>query len=261
MNRELTSTHILSATDANHYHIGGQLKQKDGSCEYPSRYELGKTLYFVYNGSLRQFRIKNVIVFPLNCGIRCRNSLSIYSNIATLEVAGVGTLYVGNVVYGGRFDFQIYESVDDYKAGKEYKMKYTGTTNEFVEKLFGIKFDCRDNLCRWHWDGTCACLRRITETIPVCYLVQKDGISFHDNWSPKQLSGYATKEECEADNSVNVCCFDEEEPKTFKIRVYETFSRTIEVKAADYNQAAEEVKKILEKEPFSEGDSDGLCFD
>lgn len=264
MNKELTNEHILSATCLNHYHIGSDLQLCESYANYPSRDEYGKVLYLVYNGSLRQFRIKNVVVFPFNFGLKY-NSRSVYRNIATLEVAGVGTLYVGNVMYGGNFDFKIYESIDDYKSGKEYKMKYTSISKTNVEKRFGFQFVDIGIFTinvphRWHWNGTCACLCKINEQIPISYLVQKDGISFPDGWSPKQLSGYATKEECEADNSVNVCCFDEEEPKTFKIRVYETFSRVIEVKATDYNQAADEVRKILEKEPFGKEDSDGLGF-
>ena len=142
-------------------------------------------------------------------------------------------------------------------------MKYTRISKENCEKRFGVKFVhlnfLRNKvLQRWHWNGTSACLHTVTQNMPICYLVEKDGISFPDGWSPKELDGYSTKEECEADNKVSVCCFDE--PKKFRIRAYETFSRTFEVEAANYDAAVEKVRKELESFPFEEGDRDGLCF-
>lgn len=48
--------------------------------------------------------------------------------------------------------------------------------------------------------------------------------------------------------------------KKFKIRAYETFSRTFDIEACTYEEAIEKVKEELERFPFEEGDSDGLAF-
>lgn len=227
MNKELLEKDVISSGSFSVSRYQSAIKLEWGSScsiEYPSRKEFGKTLFLVYNGVLRQFRINEVIVFPFNWGIRIPDSRGIYCNVTVLEIAGVGTLNVGMNMYGGEFNFPVYESLEDYKNGKEYKMSYTRVSKECCEKRFGftlIKDDIltQGRLYRWFWNGTSAYKNKFCDSMPICYIVKKDGISLPDGWSPKELSGYATKEECEEDNTINICCFEDskvEEPKEKK---------------------------------------------
>lgn len=263
MNRELTSDHIIGTFSTEHYVNGSQLAFGENYANYPSRSEYGKVLFLVYKGSLRQFRIIDCTVFPFNYGIRAHDSRSIYRNVTTIEVAGIGKLYIGNKMYGGNFDFKIYESVEDYDNNKEYKMKYTSISKECCAKRFGVEFIhlsiLEDNVVRrWFWNGTSPELRPVYEQMPICYHVDKDGISFPDGWCQEDLDGYPTKEACRADNEVSVCCFDE--PKKFSIRAAETRSRTFEFYTGSYEEALALAKKELEANPLNEEDSDGLFF-
>lgn len=268
MEKELLSKDVICGNfSASRYHYGADINWcNDTSIVYPSRCEFGKTLYLVYNGVLRQFRIKEIVVFPFNWGIKIPYRLGNYNNVTILEVAGVGILNVGLIWYGGEFNCSIYESIEDYKNGKEYKMHYTRVSLEGCEKRFGIKFSPRDilgrrTLNRWYWSGTSAYLDKVCESIPICYLVEKDGIELPDGWSPLELTGYATKEECDADNSINICCFDEEEkPKKYTIKAEAVFSREIEVEASSYDEAVEKAKKELQREKFTEDDNNGTQF-
>lgn len=267
MERELLENDVICGNfTASRYQRGTKLEYGNDYNVYPSRSEFGKTLFIVYKGVLRQFRINEVVVFPFNWGIKKPNSMGIYANVTILEIAGVGTLNVGLNMYGGNFNCPIYESIEDYKNGKQYKMSYTRISKEGCEKRFGIKFVhesiLHDNvLRRWFWNGTSAYLAPIHESMPICYLVTKDGIKLPDGWSPKELSGYATKEECEKDNTINICCFDEEEaPKKFMVKTEAVFSRRIEVVATSYDEAVEKAKSELKKNPFSEDDNNGTQF-
>lgn len=268
MERELLEKDVIHGNfTSSRYQNGSDMQWgHDTSLEYPSRSEFGKTLFIVYNGVLRQFRIKEVVVFPFNWGIKRRDSMSLFNNVTILEVAGIGILNVGLYMYGGEFNCPIYASVEDYKNGKEYKMSYTRVKKENCEKRFGIKFVTlgilrEDYLRRWYWNGTSSYLGEIQESMPICYLVTKDGIELPDGWSPEELSGYATKEECEDDNSINICCFDEEEsPKKFTIKAEAVFTRRVEVEANSYKEAVEKAKAELKANPWEEGDNNGTQF-
>lgn len=268
MEKELSRKDVVCCEfSASRYRYGSDVNWcNDTSIVYPSRDEFGKTLYIVYNGVLRQFRIKEVVVFPFNWGIRIPDSRSNYDNVTILEVAGIGILNVGLVMYGGQFKCSVYESIEDYKNGNEYKMHYTRVSLDGCEKRFGIKFSPRDifgrrTLNRWYWNGTSSYLDVVRESIPTCYIITKEGIELPDGWSPKELSGYATKEECEADNTINVCCFEEEEDqKKYTIRAEAVFSREIEVEASNYDEAVEKAKAELQREKFTEDDNNGTQF-
>ncbi len=261
--KELLKEDILTAKCTNPFQNGYDLQFGIDYGIYPSHVEFDKVMYLVYDGSLRQFKIKKVTVFPFNYGIGVRNKRTIYKNITTIDVAGVGELNVGLYMYGGKFDCKIYGSVEDYKAGKEYMMKYDNISLDNCERLFGIKFVSlnflRNNVVhRWHWDGTSACLRRVTEDMPMCYILEKARCYFPEGWNQQELSGYSTKEECVDDNEISVVNFDE--PKTFKVNVSELRSRKVEIQANTFDEAVEKAKKLLETDPLNGGDSNGVEF-
>lgn len=259
---ELNPKHVLGTIIGSDFKEGNELFVSSDIPSHPDKSEFDVTRYLVYKGSLRQFRMKKCVVYPMNYGIREPGKRYIYRQIVELEIAGVGTLTVGGLY------FTIYESVEDYKNGKEYKLHFKRYSIGTLGKVLGVKFiqnSC--SICytggrydphRFFWNGTSVDCRVVKKLMPFSYQVTKDCISFY-GFEPDSLGGYPTKEDCERENVINVCCFDE--PKKFRIRAYETFSRTFEVEADSYESAESKVKKMLKEEPFSEGDSDGLCFD
>ncbi len=260
---ELNSKHVLGTITGSDFKVGNELFVSRDIPSHPDRSEYDVTRYLVYKGSLRQFRMKKCTVYPMNYGVREEGKMYIYRQIVELEIAGVGTLTVGGLY------FSIYESVEDYKNGKEYKLHFKHYSLETLGNVLGVKFiqnSC--SICynngrydpkRFFWNGTSVDCRTVTDLMPFSYEVTKNGISFHGFEPENSLDGYPTKEACESANTINVCCFDE--PKKFSIRAYETFSRTFEIEAANHEAAVEKVRKELESFPFEEGDSDGLCFD
>lgn len=248
MENELLEKDVIRGELTTNFHAMNDIAYDDvHSIEYPSISEFGKTLFLVYNGVLRQFRIKEVVVFPFNWGIKIRECLGNYTNVTTLEVAGVGMLKVGLYMYGGEFNFKIYESIDDYKSDKCYKMRYTSLSKENCGKRFGVTFSSRDifgknPLARWQWNGIRACSESTCELMPICYIVNERGFRFPGGWSPDKLSGYNTKEECEKDNIINICCFDGEGAE--KTEEKKTIRLSIEIEESDIDRIKSIAKVI-----------------
>lgn len=248
MENELLEKDVIRGELPLSYHAMNDIAYYDAcSIEHPSISEIGKTLFLVYNGVLRQFRIKEVVVFPFNWGIKRREACTNYHNVTTLEVAGVGMLKVGLYMYGGEFNCKIYESVDDYKSNKCYKMRYTRLSKENCGKRFGVTLSDRDifsscSLLRWQWNGTRAYSESTCELMPVCYIVDETCSRFPDEWSPDRLSGYYTKEECEKDNSINICCFDGEGKE--KAEEKKTIRLSIEIEESDIDKIKSIAKVI-----------------
>lgn len=249
MEKELKDKHILENVCGNDFISGSKIYFNRNSRYYLKEKEFGKTFYLVYHGVLRQFRFKKTIVYPFTYGIRKRDSLGIYGNVTILDVAGIGELNVGCSMYGGELDFPIYESIEDYKNGKVYKPEYYRTDKEVCEKWYGVSLICDDyimnsdyTLYRWHWNGTCAELERVYDLIPICFIRDADGVHFPDGWSKNNLSGWTTKEECEKDNEISVCCFAGNEPEPEEKE--KTIRLSVEIKESDIPRLKEFVKII-----------------
>lgn len=249
MEKELTNLHILSNVVENDFVSASDLCFRRERGKYLKSDEYGKTYFLVYQGKLRQFRFVKTIVFPFTWGIKKKGSLGNYFNVTVIDVAGVGRLNVGCFMYYGELNFPIYESIEDYKNDKPHKPGYYTINKECNEKRYGVKLVCKnckinsnESLYRWYWNGTCAELRLVNDCIPICFVCEADGIHFPDGWSKKSLSGYATKEECEADNEISVCCFDGEEPK--QQAVEKIIRLSVEIKESDLARLKEFVKVV-----------------
>lgn len=249
MEKELTDLHILGNVRVNDFVSASDMCFRSERGLYLKGEEYGKTYYLVYHGKLRQFRFLRTIVFPFTYGIKKRDSLGNYFNVTVLDVAGVGTLNVGCFIYYGELNFPIYESIEDYKNGKAHKPGYFTINKECNEKRYGVKLICKDrffnsneSLYRWVWNGTCAELELVHDMIPICFIRDADGIHFPNDWSREFLSGYATKEECEQDNEISVCCFAGEEPKQQPTE--KTIRLSVEIKESDLARLKEFVKII-----------------
>lgn len=216
--------------------IGGR-KVKVEDRDITSRNMFGRTFYLVYQGQLRQFRIKKGIKFPFNWKTTFNNRT--ISNIWIIEVAGIGELAVDARIWGYAPEFDIYESIDAFKANEPFKVKrmYLEEGIENIYKNIGI---CDEYLGRWYWNGTNAEWRELADNISLFFTYDENG--FDNHMEGCTYGGYATKEECEKDNAIKVAVFADEageEEKEFCI----TFKSEISVNAKN----AAEAMKLFEK--------------
>ena len=217
---------------------GGIIEVKDR--DITSRNMFGKTFYLVYQGQLRQFRIKKGIKFPFNW--KTSFSTRTISNIWIIDVAGIGELAVDARMWGYAPEFEIYESIEGFKADKPFQVKrmWLGEGNGGLEEIYkNIGID-NDVLCRWYWDGTRAERKNLNKDICLFFTYDENG--FDNHMEGRIYDGYATKEECEKDNAIKVAVFaddETEEEKKFRI----TFTSAISVNAKN----AEEAMKLFEK--------------
>lgn len=220
MVEELKSKDIVvgyEEIEKNSFFSAGELCYRE--CDVLHRNEFGKKLFLVYGGVLRQFKAIKAIVYPFNYGIKRPDGNpwngGIYHNITLLDVAGVGKVYVGCHWYWGHFNFSVYESVEDFNAGKKYEPKYVRFSSSSIESRYGVEIikSYSSHLYRWIWDGVQAVRKTFTDNIPCNFVYDANGTHFQNGWSKQELSGYATKEECVADNQISVCCFADDEPK------------------------------------------------
>lgn len=251
MRKQMTSEDIISMeaikalleqpiTSINERSLGGgivEVKDRD----ITSRNMFGKTFYLVYQGQLRQFRIKKGIKFPFNW--KTSFGTRTISNIWIIDVAGIGELAVDARMWGYAPDFEIYESIEAFKANEPFQVKriWLGQDKGGLEEIY--KNIGMDNgvLCRWYWNGTMAERKYLNKNISLFFTY--DGNGFDNNMGGCIYVGYATKEECEKDNAIKVAVFADseadEEEKEFCI----TFKSEISVNAKN----AAEAMKLFEQ--------------
>jgi len=173
--------------------------------------EFGKIFYLVYKGQLRQFRIKKGIKFPFNW-ITTIDGERI-NNILIINVAGVGELAIKAQMWGYSPNFNIYESVDDFKLGKPYELNRTYLKVDDFNNIYrGVCTFEHNCMLRYTWNGTSVDDYGLCEEVSLFFTYDKN--RFYTSMKDVKYKGYATKEECENDNAIQVAVFaDEEEPK------------------------------------------------
>ena len=225
-----------------------EIKERD----ITARSEFNKVMYLVYEGKLRQFKIKKGIKFPFNWYRKFTNGEGVsrqITNILIIEVAGIGELAVDARMWGYTFNFYIYDSIEDFKADN-----YSVLSREH---LCDRMQDIYDNVCtiggvgdkylhRYTWNGTTAVVYSLKENISLFFTY--DANEF-DNQMHGWYEGYATKEECENDNAIQVAVFasEDEEKKNEVQNVVVKCSIAINGIAYDVTdeETLEKIKKLL----------------
>ena len=214
-----------------------------------SRKEFNKVMYLVYEGQLRQFKIKKGIKFPFNFynpmpdGLNGSSSKRI-NNILIIDVAGIGELAVAAPFWGYTFEFYIYDSVDSFKNG-DGRPLYSNITELMLRDIFSnVGTIESSNLVRYTWNGTNAVRCPLQENVSLFFTY--DDKTF-DNQMHGHYDGYATKDECERDNAIQLAVFaedeKEEEPQNVVVRC------NIEINGEIYDIVDDEtllkIKKLL----------------
>jgi hypothetical protein len=223
---------------------GNKVKVEDR--DITSRNMFGKTFYLVYQGQLRQFRIKKGIKFPFNWktsfGLSAISMRTI-SNIWIIDVAGIGELAVDARYWGYAPEFEIYESIEHFKANEPFEVKrmWLGQHKGGLEDIYKNIGIYDEYLCRWYWNGTRAEVKNLSKNISLFFTYDENG--FDNHMEGCIYGGYATKEECEKDNAIKVAVFADEageEEKEFRI----TFTSEISVNAKSKAEAMKLFEKI-----------------
>lgn len=235
-----------------------------------ARSEFNKVMYLVYEGQLRQFKIKKGIKFPFNWYRKFTKYGEGFgrqiTNILLIEVAGIGELAVDARMWGHTFNFYIYDSIDDFKAdngrvlGREYFEKRMQDIYANVCTLGGMS---NKYLYRYTWDGTRAIQYSLKENISLFFTY--DANEF-DNQMHGWYEGYITKEECEKDNAIQVAVFAEEDEEKdnyaqiedYIYRKFLPFMDSIDASAISekiYYRVVQDITETADKD-FNDGDID-----
>lgn len=187
-------------------------------------FELNKVFYVVYEGCLRQMRIIRLITLPFNNGYKKANGFSI-RNIAYIEVAGVGDMYVQSDMFCYTFPFYIYESVQAFLDGKPYELSVKNLQEADIKNIYKsiCDFDYNGYAVCYRWDGLYA--KAVNVELPIYFSYSPEMgvvIPMDEEEYPESVDEglYVSIEDCKKDNSVNVCRFDEkkEEDKEMEQR-------------------------------------------
>lgn len=224
MERELTSQFIYSVESVNKIFgtpaMEAQLVTNRNSISRIADFELNKVFYVVYEGSLRQMRIIRIITLPFYNGYKKSNGFSI-RNIAYIEVAGVGDMYVQSDMYGYTFPFCIYESIQAFLDGKPYELCQKILEKKDIKNIYKYICDFDDNgyaVC-YRWDGIYA--RAVKVELPIYFSYSPEMglvIPMDEEDYPESVDEglYVSREDCKKDNYVNVCRFEDEKKEEDK---------------------------------------------
>lgn len=257
MRKEMTKNDIIPMEQITNL-LERPLTSVDSSLEIEhrditARSEFNKVMYLVYEGQLRQFKIKKGIKFPFNWYRKFAKYNEGFgehiSNILIIEVAGIGELAVDARMWGYSFDFYIYDSIEDFKAdkGRELKREYfEKRMQEIYANVCTLGGLSNKYLYRYTWDGTRANIYSLKENVSLFFTY--DANEF-DNQMHGWYDGYATKEECEEDNAIQVAVFAEEDEEK-EDEVQNVVVRcTYEIKGTLYDVVDDEtlakIKKLL----------------
>ena len=247
MRNEMTREDIIPLATINSI-LANPLTSVNSSIEVDSNditavCQFNKVFYLVFEGQLRQFKIKKGIKFPFNWATRFNGEK--FSNIWIIDVAGIGTLAINAKWWGYRPTFKIYKSIEDFKQGKEYNVIRSCLAEEMCSIYANVGMD-NNTLSRWYWNGTSAVRGNLTHNVSLFFTYDEKG--FDNNMFAEDYGGYATKEECEEDNAIQVACFadDEEAQESVKIEVV-----SISIEGKVYNDVpkdmANKISQMLNK--------------
>lgn len=219
-----------------------------------------KTMYLVYKGALRQFKIRKEFIFPFNYTRTIGNGfLSIYiRNVYLIEIAGIGELYVLANQWGYAFNFNIYETIEDFKVDNHYDKCEQMKLDE-IEKLYANHCSfSHDVAYQFEWNGVSVDWCKWVDDVSLFFTF--DGKEYA---LPKELANtvfdlYPSKEECENANTINIIGFDDiEEEKEYEVTAAQLMTRKFNVKATNFNSACDKVLELLKDSPLN-SNKDGL---
>ena len=184
--------------------------------------DLNKKLFLVFEGVLRQFKIKKQIFSPFNYTYKFDNKA--VNSAILIDIAGIGEVWVigyHGCYQHGMLPFDCFLSVDDYKNNEPYNISYleykAGDVANFLTKKGVCSFThsyCTYYSHIYYWDGVKSIMTTRKYDIALCFTWDGEKV---DTKTPKITKPfYATEEECTNDNSIKVECFadkDEEEEK------------------------------------------------
>ena len=185
--------------------------------------DIEKKLFLVYDGVLRQFKIKKQIFFPFNYNYK--SNKSIVRSALLIEICGIGEMWIRGKNYAyshGQLPCDCFESVEDFKGMNPYEISYHKCSADEVAKMYnniGVatfkKTYATYIASIWKWDGVRAVEQSLKGGIVLCFAWDGKELDMRNDRIEKPY--YATKKECEEDNSIKVEYFadddEEEEPK------------------------------------------------
>lgn len=199
----------------------------------------GETIYVIYNGALRQCKLLGARLTP----VKEYSSGWEFVQEVKLNIAGVGIKWVrftsGTIHDLGKrryvADTEFFRSIEDFEDGIRCNnlMFYIECVAEFASSIFGdegvnFHYEKGDGFrcgsvstgTRYKWDGTRAV--SVEVSIPATMTFTPDGgIDWGtDAEKVRDLveNTYFSKKDCEADNSVQVVMFPENERKETKVK-------------------------------------------
>ena len=208
--------------------------------------EFNKPLFFVYNGMLRQFKVKKEFISPFGRvdGGTCTFRFGVCGHFLhaafLLDVAGIGEMWVGADSYN-TLPFDVFESESHFKNEKTYDVCYKKWSVDIIKDLYEranvCTFDENRVACRYKWNGTSV---QKLYTTDINYGLIWDGCVNNKPLKDSQCGKgyYLSEEECKKDNSIQVAYLDgEEKPKEEKLKM-------VVILGVEYEVTEEEFKKI-----------------
>ena len=195
------------------------------SCMLLQAKEFNRPFFLVYDGALRQFKIKKQHIFPFSTrpkGIAIDGTTTRISSLIVIDIAGLGEITVlgSSLVYTlGKLPFDVFESVEDYRNGLTYDFCYMTVSSENIVEVYAKQICFESFLSSYRavgykWDGTKTVMEYLTTDISLGF--SWDGVKFISGMEGVKRPYYLSKEECENDNSIKVEYFatlDENEGK------------------------------------------------
>lgn len=251
MEKELKSEMIVTdwlnnVKKKNHMNISGSLKLERPIYRFCSS-EYNKPLYLVYDGKLRQFRLKKTYIFPFNYTYKCDVRRAV-RKVEVIDIAGVGEVAVIAQMWDYAFEFEMFESVEDFKAKNPYQMKHFTISRDILRNLYfdicTITDEYTPNLYRYFWNGTSAEIVKFDTNLCLFfsydrengYSLDKEFERFWKNYKPT----YAQKEICEKDNPIEVVYFADKETENKEEEEVVEF----DVLGVKYTTTKEDIEKL-----------------
>lgn len=223
------------------------LQVRSGGGNIMNAREFGRTMYLVYEGQLRQFKIKKGMKFPFNY-TPSHNGES-FQHVLILDIAGIGECAVKADMYNYQFAFHIYNTIEDFKDNKPYQLSRKYLDMDKLGEIYsnvGTMAPYKP-LVRYIWNGTSAQSYSLKDNVSLFFTYNENG--FDNQMVNEDYSGYANKEECERDNAIQVAVFADEEEKEDEVAQEVIVRCSIEINGVEYDVVNEEtlaaIRKIL----------------
>ena len=212
--------------------------------------DLNKKLFLVYDGALRQFKIKKQLFFPYNYGVPKAKSAIL------IEICGIGEVWVvaENACYvRGYLPFDCFATIKDYKESNPYEVNYLTFTSADLVTIFFNRGICNFNKTYssyiahlYKWDGVKCVTCKVNNNVNLSMLWDGHLVV---NLDKAEHPYYVTEEECAENNSLKVECFAEEEEEKEDKAQNVVVRCTYEIKGTLYEvvdgETLAKIKKLL----------------